>query len=142
MRIARGEWEWPLPCVDGGGEGELVGTGLVRSEGARRVVARLLVRNPRKRGRVGELWGDVWMGGEAVQSVPGSPDEVVDGAGEQEEDEDPDMKCDGEISLEDELMLLEEGKEVFEDENDGFGAGQGWLVDQEGIGEIARREVV
>jgi len=146
MKIAKGEWEWPLPCVDGGGGEEkednggeeLVGTGLVRSEGARRVVARLLVRNPRKRARVSELWGDVWMGGDTVQ-VPCSPDGVVDGAGEQEED--VDVKCD-ELSLEDELMLLEEGKEVFEHEHDVFGAGQGWLVDQEGIGEIARREVV
>lgn len=46
MRIAKGQYTWP----DG-----------VGSVGARSVVARLLVRDPKKRCRVGDLWGEEWM---------------------------------------------------------------------------------
>lgn len=74
MRIARGEWEWPGEG-DGDGDGEegverdtdhretLVGPKLVKLRGARRIVSRLLVRDPRKRARIGDLWDDVWMSG-------------------------------------------------------------------------------
>lgn len=75
MRIARGEWEWP-----GQEEGEeeeqdvhtqdaqkqadeLVGPQLVKSKGAKRIVSRLLVRDPKKRARVVDLWDDAWMQG-------------------------------------------------------------------------------
>ena len=70
MRIARGEYEWPGDQGEGA-EGsqseteveknELVGSGLMHSQGARRIVGRLLIRDPRKRARIGDLWGDSWM---------------------------------------------------------------------------------
>jgi len=74
MRIARGEWEWP-GGEDGGDDSSegvhvdadrremLVGPKLVQSRGARRVVTRLLVRDPQKRARIGDLWDDIWMSG-------------------------------------------------------------------------------
>lgn len=71
MRIAKGEWEWP-GGDDVGGEGndniqdleqELVGPRLCKSRGARRIVSRLLVRDAKKRARVGDLWDEAWMQG-------------------------------------------------------------------------------
>lgn len=69
MRIARGEYEWPGDLGEGGEaqvekeqeKDELVGTGLVHSQGARRIVGRLLIRDPKKRARIGDLWDDAWM---------------------------------------------------------------------------------
>lgn len=48
LKIAKGAYSWPS------------GMG---SEGARKVVARLLVRDPRKRARVADLWDEEWMRG-------------------------------------------------------------------------------
>ena len=82
MRIARGEWEWPGDDGSGDQEDEgvmegaadrremLVGPKLVKSRGARRIVSRLLVRDPRKRARIGDLWDDIWM------RMSGGEDEV------------------------------------------------------------------
>ena len=80
IRIARGEWTWPgdeieedaqessigqEPKRSSDAREELIGAKLVKSKGARRVVSRLLVRDPRKRARIGDIWDDVWMcGGE------------------------------------------------------------------------------
>jgi len=76
LRIARGEYEWPGEQGEGGEESqsevdvevekkkekdELVGSGLIHSQGARRLVERLLIRDPRKRARIGDLWDDSWM---------------------------------------------------------------------------------
>ena len=78
MRIARGEYEWPGDQGEGVEESqlevekekdELIGSGLIHSQGARRIVGRLLIRDPRKRGRIGDLWDDSWMtlsGGDEV----------------------------------------------------------------------------
>ena len=44
-------------------EERIRGTGLARIAGVRRLVARLLVRDPCKRARVGELWDEPWMRG-------------------------------------------------------------------------------
>ena len=65
-RIAMGDFSWP----SGGGvtDGEdLRGTALAQSEGVRSMVGRLLVRDPRHRSRVAELWADEWIHG------PGAP---------------------------------------------------------------------
>ena len=81
MRIARGEYEWPGDQGDDVEESqsevekekekdELVGSGLIHSQGARRIVGRLLIRDPRKRGRIGDLWDDSWM------TLSGGGDEV------------------------------------------------------------------
>jgi protein-serine/threonine kinase len=72
MRIARGEWVWPGDEMGGNesdlntigidpGKEEFVGCKLVKSRGARRVVEKLLVRDPRKRARIVDLWEDEWM---------------------------------------------------------------------------------
>ncbi|KAG6918591.1 hypothetical protein DXG01_013394 [Tephrocybe rancida] len=170
MRIARGEYEWPeagassAPHDQAPGEGsrareedldmELVGPTLALSTGARRVVERLLVRDPRRRARIGELWGDTWMGGDGVFSaslaVEGrSPDgraspswrwEDLDdgygegGGGEEGQGEEGEGMEEGEMGEEE----MERALEAAEREVDVGG----WLVDSEGIGEIARREVV
>ena len=74
MRIARGEYEWPGDQGEDVEESqsevevekekekdELVGSDLIHSQGARRIVGRLLVRDPGKRARIGDLWDDSWM---------------------------------------------------------------------------------
>ncbi|XP_006458592.1 hypothetical protein AGABI2DRAFT_183603 [Agaricus bisporus var. bisporus H97] len=88
MRIARGEYEWPLSGMDAAtttattfsneeentptmttttttddDDDELVGERLVQSKGTKRIVGRLLVRDPRKRARIMDLWDEDWMWG-------------------------------------------------------------------------------
>jgi hypothetical protein len=82
MRIARGEYEWPGEQGEGVEDSqskmeveekekdELVGSDLMHSRGARRIVGRLLTRDPRKRARIGDLWDDPWM------TLTGGGDEV------------------------------------------------------------------
>ncbi|KAG5638784.1 hypothetical protein H0H81_010205 [Sphagnurus paluster] len=191
MQIARGEYEWPdVPDVeteagcglvegerkDGEGE-ELVGPNLIKSAGARRIVARLLVRNPRKRARVAELWGDVWMGGEGVDMpTSSSSSSSPPSSSSSEPDWDalrPSAQADAEGDVEDgELLVLVNGVYTGDGEGEGDADGLeeggvgvddvlegedlelaleqaeaevdefGLLVDQDGIDDIARREVV
>jgi protein-serine/threonine kinase len=78
MRIARGEWDWPNASelvppsdadLDDGHSSEdgaarppvLRGTGLALLPAVRSIVSRLLVRDPRRRARVAELWDEDWM---------------------------------------------------------------------------------
>ncbi|KAI0355079.1 kinase-like protein [Trametes cingulata] len=136
VRIAKGEYSWPEPdSREGGeGEGELRGAALARSEGIRRVVGRLLVRDPRKRARVAELWEDAWMRGEgappppvllpAEEGVPAATAEVAPLSAEDESEADGDADADAEG----------EGEGEVEDE--------GVLVDGEDIGpgSVARQE--
>lgn len=144
MRIAKGEYDWPELSVigegvgqvqeEGEGEGgELIGRRLVESEGARRMVGRLLVRDPKKRARVGELWSDEWTGGggEYKDEEEGEENEH-DIAKPEETDGEYDFCHDEETEMEMEMEELEKEEE----EEDG------WLVDQDGIDSIARREVV
>ncbi|EIN07917.1 kinase-like protein [Punctularia strigosozonata HHB-11173 SS5] len=89
MRIARGEYEWPeeeeeeedaepeSPTAEHGhdtvldAEDEVLrGTALARSSGVRRVVDRLLVRDPEKRARMVDLWDEEWMRGEGAPAPP------------------------------------------------------------------------
>ena len=83
MRIARGEYEWPGDQGEGAeesrsvmevekekGKDELVGGDLIHSQGAKRIVGRLLIRDPWKRARIGDLWDDSWM------TLSGGGDEV------------------------------------------------------------------
>lgn len=78
MRIAKGEYSWPdLATHYGAVEDEddsLKGLDLVRSEGVRRAVGRLLVRDPRKRAKVAQLWEDAWMSGEGAAPAPLLPE--------------------------------------------------------------------
>lgn len=69
MRIARGAYDWP---ADKG------------SEGVKRVVAKLLVRDPARRSRIDRtLWNELWMNGPGSLSAPEAYDEsapaVMDG---------------------------------------------------------------
>jgi protein-serine/threonine kinase len=62
MRIARADWPWPqVPEASGLDQDSLYGPHLVESVGAKRVIGSLLVRDPKKRAKVGELWSDEWM---------------------------------------------------------------------------------
>lgn len=63
MKIARGEWHWPESDVskDTPDSGELLGSSLVRSTGAKPVVEKLLVRDPSRRARVKDFWSDEWV---------------------------------------------------------------------------------
>lgn len=73
MRIAQGQWDWPVSPSSSSPAStssppsssftELCGPNLVDSPDAKRMVTRLLVRDPKKRAKVGELWGDEWMVG-------------------------------------------------------------------------------
>ncbi|KAG5643563.1 hypothetical protein DXG03_000657 [Asterophora parasitica] len=161
MRIARGEYEWPLgpascaitetgaPATQTGteekeeeeGKGkELIGPALAHSTGARRIVGRLLVRDPRKRARIAELWGDTWMGGEGVPSAASvgweaEAEEVEAEEAEAEEAEEEEAERE---QAEEEEEDLELALARAEEEVDEFG----WIVDQDGIDDIARREVV
>ena len=74
VRIGRGEYVWPAPLLEsepGGSGDEMKNKGLVRCQGARRVVGRLLVRDLVHRATVCECWTDEWMYGEprAGQSI-------------------------------------------------------------------------
>ncbi|OJT13026.1 CBL-interacting serine/threonine-protein kinase 9 [Trametes pubescens] len=85
VRIAKGEYSWPesAPTSSDSDSGDVMkqavtGEALARSEGVRRMVARLLVRDPRKRARVADLWEDEWMRGEGAPAPPTlPPDDAV-----------------------------------------------------------------
>jgi serine/threonine protein kinase len=169
MRIAKGEYEWPVFDGEVGeekeGEDELIGRRLVESEGARRIVERLLVRDPRKRARVSKLWGDEWMGEGGGEEADKEEDKDMDvGADdvrggnhehqhqhehEQEQvdgeydfcDPDPDPDADADPEVDEEELETEMEMEMEELEKEEEDA-DGWLVDQDGIDSIARREVV
>lgn len=195
MKIARGEYEWPSSASESTADvatnghaddaEELVGQELVKSEGVKRIVGRLLVRDPRKRARIMDLWNDGWMWGLGGGLALGMTE-----AGWRERDSGRQRERvglgidfghdDGKVSLEedvgsradDQLVSEEVGEGVtidvddvdedqFLDEGlrDGNGGEEGegeegeeceevvdgeegWLLDQEGIGSVARQEVV
>lgn len=60
MRIAQGEYVWPE-------DGDVV---RLATEGLKAVVSKLLVRDPRKRARVVEVWDEAWMRGDGAPSPP------------------------------------------------------------------------
>ncbi|KAF9020797.1 kinase-like protein [Hymenopellis radicata] len=111
IRIARAEWKWPEGAAAVDGE-ELRGKQLVKSAGVRRMVESLLVRDPSKRARVVDLWGDEWMKNEPYGVR-------VNVWRSSQRFEEPD-----------EEEALE--NEVDED---------GWIVDGDRIEDIARQEV-
>ncbi|KAL6308682.1 kinase-like domain-containing protein [Sparassis latifolia] len=81
MRIAKGEYSWPddraSDCADEQSRetrlGWATGPALAHSAGIRRVVGRLLVRDPHKRSKIIDLWEDEWMHGEGAPLPPLSP---------------------------------------------------------------------
>jgi hypothetical protein len=146
---------------------ELVGPGLVRCEGAKGIVSRLLVRDHRKRARIQDLWEDEWMREDAVgravhEGWLGSKKEVSFesdlrlgaggnsfgfGAGGEEDEGLVGLgEGDWEPLTGEEDIGDDEGddmEEIDEDEDeDEEDEDEGWLLDEEGIGSIARQEVV
>ncbi|KAJ7577525.1 kinase-like domain-containing protein [Mycena floridula] len=130
MKIAQGEWKWPEVSDQHQDDSELRGPALVQSAGARRMVERLLVRDPSKRARISELWDDPWIHGDytkeapveselvqdLLQYLPPEPEpEAIDGLPDEEEDED-----------DDEEEELHQG---------------GMLVDKDSIDNVARQEL-
>ncbi|KZT03478.1 kinase-like protein [Laetiporus sulphureus 93-53] len=137
MRIAKAEYSWPEQeeegdgIADGGEEqdGRLTGTALVRSQGLRRMVERLLVRDPKKRSKIIDLWEDEWMHGEGAPLAPlmsasdmepsnadtfagveaGSdavlPEQVEAGS---EADADQDADVDADVDADDEGLIVDE----------------------------------
>lgn len=75
LRIAKGAYRWPKD-----------GMGSRCSEGVRSVVRRLLVRDPRKRARVDEVWDEEWMKGHgSVGSLSDSKSGIEDTEVDEEE---------------------------------------------------------
>ncbi|TFK34875.1 hypothetical protein BDQ12DRAFT_688985 [Crucibulum laeve] len=172
MKIAKGEWTWPEFEEDASSEvnpenstdGELVGKRLALSAGAKRIVSRLLVRDPRKRARIGELWDDEWMrdslssfdeeeenelsgldwgmgfmrGGLDIDDIRRLLEEVSASS-----NEGTGMDIDEEIGeeMDVDFNLIGGGEDEDEDEDEEVDE-DGLLLDQDGIHSIARQEVV
>ena len=176
MRIARGEYEWP------GGEGveeesqshveeeeekdELVGSGLKHSQGARRIVGRLLIRDPMKRARIGDLWDDPWMSlctgttgngnsrgegwwKEGEYNDSSSSSNMMEGSISETQDHHGDGHDENSFDVQGRNIWMfgnslenegENGQELLED-GEGEEEG-GCLFDHEGIDSITRQEVV
>ncbi|KAF8061682.1 hypothetical protein FPV67DRAFT_1783559 [Lyophyllum atratum] len=118
MRIARGEYEWPEASAAGEGDGELMGRGW---------------RRPRGHG--GSLGGcSLGIRGNVPCSDGRASPALLDGEEWEVEEVEADVDGGGEMGEEEmELALAEAEEEVDE-----FGV----LVDQDGIDDIARQEVV
>ena len=155
IRIAKGEYAWPdlsssttAPAQDpstgldndqcgafrnGGGHHQpsvmLTGERLSTSSGVRSVVGKLLVRDPRKRSKMMDLWEDPWMKGEGAPPPPViSPADYVEGHDAVTKDED---ESDSRWSAEADEDAC--GDNLDED---------GLLVDEQeiGPGHVARQE--
>ncbi|KAI0333174.1 kinase-like protein [Cubamyces sp. BRFM 1775] len=78
VRIAKCEYSWPEPEPGSSSGSESVhggtrGAALAHSAGIRRMVSKLLVRDPSKRARLADLWEDEWMRGEGAPAPPVLP---------------------------------------------------------------------
>ncbi|KAI0927963.1 hypothetical protein AcW2_004128 [Taiwanofungus camphoratus] len=127
VRIAKGEYAWPEDnaALDVDEEQDtLMGAALARSKGIRRIVERLLARDPRKRSKIIDLWEDEWMRGEGAPLAP----PVSDSA----ESSMPDGSCPPDVAPEQET---EDGPCLDADDD-------GVLVDGHDIGpgSVARQE--
>lgn len=152
MRIARGEWTWPEAPEGEVEDGEeLEGPMLARCEGARRVVGRLLVRDYRKRARIADLWEDEWMREDPVGAAMFEASQGDASEGAVEELESIQLEgSEGSASpgVDGASIALGEGdwepldiEEDSDEEGEGDEEDDGWLLDEEGIGSIARQEV-
>ncbi|KAH9842508.1 kinase-like protein [Rhodofomes roseus] len=143
MRIAKAEYAWPEDGPSsGGGEGEgeggarLAGARLARSVGVRRVVERLLVRNPGKRARVIDLWEEEWMRGDGA---PLAPQAVVHGVGK--DGEPVEARTDPDATPVP-AQIVEAGPEVAMDGDAEVEDDDGLIVDEQDIGpgSVAHQE--
>lgn len=140
MRIAKGEYSWPELSEAAPSSESLHGTALSKSQGVRRVVGRLLVRDPRKRTRLAQLWDDEWFKGEGAPPAPFLPDSVAvdDAMG-------ADAPDDASVNTEDTAPeawedILDPEDELFDITDDDVA--EGVLVDEQDIGpdSVARQE--
>ncbi|EKM56068.1 uncharacterized protein PHACADRAFT_257118 [Phanerochaete carnosa HHB-10118-sp] len=136
MRIANGEYSWPetSPMTTE----PLRGTALAQSEGMRRVVGRLLVRNPQKRTRLAQLWGDEWLHGEGAPPVPSLPDSMSPSTEVTPVHDNVSVISDDTVSEASPDIIDPEEEFLDEDED----AADGVLVDEQDIGpdSVARQE--
>ena len=140
MRIAKGEYSWPEVGNAESALADLVGPSLASSCGAKRIVGKLLVRDPGKRARIADLWADPWMKGTGIDSdlsVAIKPANAEHGF----IDELGNMKdAKGDTTNVDEKILWQEEEELQELEQQEEQHGP-WLVDQDAIHSIARQEL-
>lgn len=146
MRIAKGEYSWPESENDETLTKELTGPRLTMSRGARRIVGRLLIRDPGKRARIADLWSDPWMKGTGVDkdfafamTSANAADDFVDELGSLEIQQDIIGSNDTENLNEEKCWLEDEEIEKLEKEEEQGGA---WLVDGHRTHSITRQELV
>lgn len=146
MRIAKGEYSWPeLGNDEPLPKEELIGPRLALSRGARRIVGKLLVRNPTKRARIADLWNDPWMEGMGIDkdlahamTSANAEHDFVDELGSFEHQQEA-IRDDEAKNLDEHTCLLEDEElEKLEKEEEQDGA---WLVDEHRIHSITRQEL-
>ncbi|KAI0081446.1 kinase-like protein [Panus rudis PR-1116 ss-1] len=119
VRIAKGEYTWPdfsSPSNPSSSSDPSSsphhppeppkGTALSLIPSIRRIVSKLLVRDPRKRAKVVELWEDEWMRGDGAPPLPSLSVGVTSRAGSRPHSR-AGVLQDGQISLEPQLEPLE-----------------------------------
>lgn len=135
IRIAKNEYSWPA----GDTSNRLVTPGL------KKVVERLLVRDPRKRATVAQLWNEEWMNGEGGTSRPTegfrintAPDDDAgnEGLAKGEDEETGETLSAAQDDAEAESMTLgqDEPDEILDPDS-------GLLMDGESIAHVAKIDV-
>ncbi|KAK2460666.1 hypothetical protein APHAL10511_007136 [Amanita phalloides] len=147
MRIAKGEYSWPDVENEGSSadQEDLTGPRLLLSRDARRIVGKLLVRDPGKRARIADLWSDPWMNGTGVDkdlahgtTSANTVHDFVDEIGSLELEKNNLRNSDVENLDEEKCWLEDEEIEKLEKEEEQDGA---WLVDEHRIHSITRQEL-
>lgn len=136
MRIAKGEYTWPeaSPTTTE----SLRGTALAQSKSMRRMVGRLLVRDPQKRTRLAQLWVDEWFHGEGAPPAPSLPDSMTPSVEVAPVHDNVSVVSDGTVSKASHETVDPEEEFLDEEEDDADGV----LVDEQEIGpdSVARQE--
>lgn len=164
MKIAKGDYSWPehhehsRVIATDHEERELRGMDLVRSEGAKRVVGRLLVRDPSKRLSIGELmrveeeWvspvdrgGDEDMGGDGtITTFDSAEGPYVGGhvAALPARGAKPDTPLTSGVELPDDQDQDGQDADGEDEEDGGEEEDDGWLITEPPRDSIVCREVV
>ncbi|KAF8626301.1 hypothetical protein AX15_004971 [Amanita polypyramis BW_CC] len=146
MCIAKGEYSWPeFENRESGIKEEIIGPKLAMSRDARRIVEKLLVRDPGKRSRIADLWSDPWMKGTGIDkdfacatTSANAEHDFVDELGSLELQQDSINNCETKNLDNEKCWLEDEELEKLEKEEEEDGA---WLVDEHGIHTITRQEL-
>ena len=146
MRIAKGEYSWPeLGNDESHSKEELTGPRLALSRGARRIVEKLMVRDPGKRARIADIWNDPWMEGIGIDkdlapamTCPNAEHDFVDELGSFELQQDAVIDNVTENLDEQTCWLEDQELDKLEKEEEQDGA---WLVDEHRIHTITRQEL-